>query len=104
MKTGPFKMKYKKSSFPFKGSEGKQASEKLENFKISEESYKSNKKRAKEQGQPNLDFDDFLREKGFTEPGINIINEGKMQTFKKDRQAISDTIKAYEYQNRPKIK
>ena len=100
----PFKMKYGNSSFPFKASEGKQASEKLENFKISEESYKSNKTRANEQGKPNLDIDDFLRSKGFKENQINIINEGKMQTFKRDQSAISDTIKAYEYQNKPKIK
>ena len=104
MKTGPFKMKYKKSSFPFKGSEGKQASEKLENFKISKESYKSNKRRAKGQGQPNLDTDNFLRSKGFKESQINFINENKLEGFKIDRQAISDTIKAYEYQNKPKIK
>ena len=107
MKKGPFKMKgfsgFGNSPVKSNG-EGKAASDKLKNFKISKESYDTNVKRQKDQGKPDLDFDDFLREKGFTEPGINIINEGKMQTFKKDRQAISDTIKAYEYQNRPKIK
>ena len=107
MKKGPFKMKgfsgFGNSPVKSNG-EGKAASDRLKNVKISKESYDANVKRQKDQGKPDLAFDDFLREKGFKENQINLINEGKMRNFKQDKQAISDTINAYKFQNLPKIK
>ena len=104
MKNAPFKMNYNKSSFPFKNDEGKDASERLNNVKISKESYKSNKANLDGKGERDLDMDNFMREKGFTEKQLDLVGKSKKNYFNKNKQAMSDTVNTYKYQNPPKIK